>query len=225
VRDCSVLLLNTVLQEQVNDWWQWLPDTTHGYSVRGAYRLITTSDDPIITDSAIDVWQKHIPEKVSLFAWRLLRNRLPTKDNLLRRSIISFTECACPVGYDIFESAQHLFLECGYADSVWILVRTWLGVSSVVPNVLQHHFIHFSCMAGMSRSTHLFFKTVWLACVWVLWKERNHRIFKNMASDPSVLIDKVKLQSFLWLRSDKTSFIYTYYDWWKHPLLCMGVHL
>ena len=67
-------------------------------------------------------------------------------------------------------------------------------------------------MAGMPQSSHIFFKAVWLACVWVLSKDKNNCIFKNTASDPYVLIDKVKLNSFLWLKSKQVSFNYSYHD-------------
>jgi len=201
VREYSALLHNIILQEQVHDKWRWLLDPIHGYLVRGVYRFLTTSDEPVVRDIVDDVWHKHIPSKVSLFVWRLLRNRLPTKENLARRSILPSTELACTANYGNSETAHRIFIGCGIADCVWLHVRAWLGICSVAPNVLRHHFVQFSYMAGMPRSSHIFFKVVWLACVWILWKERNHRIFKNMAFDPSVLIEKVKLNSFLWLKS------------------------
>jgi len=47
------------------------------------------------------------------------------------------------------------------------------------------------------RGTHSFFKVIWVACVWVIWKDRNDRIFNNTENNPLVLIEKVKLFSFL----------------------------
>jgi hypothetical protein len=41
------------------------------------------------------VWLKVVPLKVSIFAWRLLRNRVPTRDNLLQRRIIAGTDQEC----------------------------------------------------------------------------------------------------------------------------------
>jgi len=35
------------------------------------------------------IWHKQVSLKVSILAWRLLRNRLPTKDHLVTRDIIS----------------------------------------------------------------------------------------------------------------------------------------
>jgi len=88
VRGCSDLLHNIVLQEQVLDKWKWLLDPIHCYLVHGVYRFITTSDEPVVRNLADDDWHKHIPLKVSLFVRRLLCNRLPTKDNLVQKSIL-----------------------------------------------------------------------------------------------------------------------------------------
>jgi len=99
------------------------------------------------------------------------------------------------------EMANHFFLGCATSDSVWYHVRILLGIDFVAPNSLRHHFVQFSYMTGMPRSSHIFFKVIWLACVWILWKEQNNRIFKNTALDPSTLTEKVKLNSFLWMKS------------------------
>jgi len=70
-------------------------DPIHGYSVRDAHRFLTNSGDQIDRNLVDDVWHRYIPAKVSLFVWRLLHNRLPIRDNLVRRNIISIrTHCA-----------------------------------------------------------------------------------------------------------------------------------
>jgi hypothetical protein len=80
-------------------------------------------------------------------------------------------------------------------------------------------------MSGLPRGTYLYFRIIWFATVWAIWKERNNRAFQNTVSDPSVLAEKVKLTSFLWLKSNKVNFCFSYHDWWRHPLHCMGVHM
>ena len=62
---------------------------------------------------------------------------------------------------------------------------------------LRQHFIQFTSMAGLPRFTHTFLKIIWFASIWVLWKEMNNRVFQNMVSHPSVIIEQVKLNSFL----------------------------
>jgi len=224
VGECSVMLLNVVLHDIVHDTWRWLLDHIHGYSVRGAYHFLTTSGSTVDRHLVDDVWHKLIPSKVSVFVWRLLRDRLPTKDDLARRRIIQATDTACPTACGMLETAKHLFLDCGTFGSIWSLVFHWLGISSVIGGELRHHFLQFTHMAGLPRSTHLHLRVIWFASVWVIWKERNNRVFNNVVTAPPILLEKIKLNSFLWLKSKRAHFSYSYHDWWKHPLLCMGVH-
>ena len=224
MRVCSEVLLNVVLQDDVTDTWRWLLDPVHGYSVRGSYRFLTSSGDQVDRTLVDDVWHRHIPKKVSLFVWRLLRNRIPTKDSLLQRNIIHVNDLECVSGCGASETVNHLFLECDLSYALWLHVWNWVGLSVVHPFQIRDHFIQCSSMAGMPRGTHSFFKVIWFACVWLIWKERNNRTFKNMVSTPLVLVEKVKLLSFLWWKAKQATFIYCYHDWWRHPLPCMVVH-
>ena len=156
---------------------------------------------------------------MSLFAWRFLRNKLPTKDNLVRRDILHVNDNVCVVDCGSLETSQHLFMGCAVSYNVWHHVRVWLGIDFVAPNTLRNHFVQFTYMAGMPRSTHMFFKVIWLAFVWVLWKDRNNCVFNNMTFDHLALIEKIKLNSFLWLKLNQVLFVYSFHDWWKHPLL------
>jgi len=86
-----------------------------------------------------DVWHRYIPTKVSLFVWRLLRNRLPTKDNLIRRRVIQAPDTACAYGCGELETSNHLFLECEIPNMVWLHVRKWIGLHMVYPCQLREH--------------------------------------------------------------------------------------
>jgi hypothetical protein len=121
--------------------WRWQPDPDISYSVRGAYQLLTTQDS--VTTGEVDdlVWHKQVPLKVSIFAWRLLRDRLPTKSNLVARGIISPEAHFCVSGCGGLESAQHLFLSCSTFGSLWALVRAWIGFSSVDAHSLPDHLL------------------------------------------------------------------------------------
>jgi len=105
-----------------------------------------------------------------------------------------------------------------------IITSTWLGLYSVTPFDLNDHHVQFCHMAGLPACTHSYLKGIWHACVWVIWKDRNDRIFQNQITHPSVSIEKVKLHSFLWMKAKHISFNYCYYDWWTHLLLCAWVY-
>jgi len=88
LKECRALLYDASLQHNVSDHWQWRPDPSKGYSVRGVYRLLTTHDvhNTVVTTDLL--WHKQVPLKVFIMTWRLLRNRLLTKDNLVVCGII-----------------------------------------------------------------------------------------------------------------------------------------
>ncbi|MCI42488.1 70 kDa peptidyl-prolyl isomerase, partial [Trifolium medium] len=81
----------------------------NSYSVRGAYQLLTAQDSVILDTSHDRIWHRQVPLKVSIFAWRLSRDKLPTKDNLVTRGILSPAAHFCVSGCGAVESAQHLF--------------------------------------------------------------------------------------------------------------------
>jgi hypothetical protein len=83
VAKCAGLLANFVLQENNIDRWRWILDPVKGYFVRGTYQYLTSPIAPVEWGLSDMVWLKQVPLKVSVFIWRLLRNRLPTKDNLV----------------------------------------------------------------------------------------------------------------------------------------------
>ncbi|MCI71093.1 heat-shock protein, partial [Trifolium medium] len=72
--ECQTLLLHISLQDHFQDRWQWRPDLDRGYTVRGAYQLLTAQDTVTLDAAAGLIWHSQVPLKVSIFAWRLLRD-------------------------------------------------------------------------------------------------------------------------------------------------------
>ena len=75
-----------------------------------------------IEQSTIDIyndliWNKLLPLKASLIAWRSLNKRISTKDNLLRRGLLSqLGSLLCSDGCSQEETIHHLFLGCDFFD-------------------------------------------------------------------------------------------------------------
>jgi len=122
LRECSGLLVNVVLQDNIQDSWRWLLDPTYGYSVLGTYRYLTTFAEPMPVGAYNNVWHKLVPSKVSLFAWWLLQDRIPTRSNLVSRHVILPDDNLCVDGCGDMETADHLFIGCNLFESVWYLI-------------------------------------------------------------------------------------------------------
>jgi len=112
VGELKLLLHNVTLQVEKEDRWLWNLETSHVYSVRSAYKMLTFQPLTVTVVSVSSLWNKDVPLKVVLFAWRLFRDRLPTKNNLLRHEVIPIGAQFCVVGCGSEETSVHLFLHC-----------------------------------------------------------------------------------------------------------------
>ena len=148
VRVCSVLLHDIVLQEHTVDRWTWLLDPAIGYTVKETYHYLTSADTHPDRGLFDNVWHKYVPLKVSLFAWRLLRNWLPTKDNLVWRCALQQDDNQCVGGCGLEEIAGHLFLGCDIFGSLWSCASRWLGITFVTSNGVRDHLLQFGHLAG-----------------------------------------------------------------------------
>jgi len=160
---------------------------------------------------------------VSILVWRLLRNRLPTKDNLFLRSILPHASQHCVVGCADNESAQHRLLSCPFFAGLWGKIRYWLGVSTAEPFGVSAHFYQFVYSAGGLRASRSFMQLIWMCCVWVIWNERNSQVFKNKESTIHQLVEKVKLHSFWWMKATNISIRPNFHMWCLSPFVCLGI--
>ena len=209
-----LFLLDTIfVQSNVSDRWQWDPDTHDGYTVKGAYQILTStgSPTPVATDDL--VWHKQVPLKVSIVAWLLLKDRLPTKINLQRHGSLQDAANTCVAGCGFAETASHLFMHCEVFSSLWQHIRSWIGVSGADPQYIRDHFYRFMHSTGHSKARRSFLQLVWLLCVWLVWTERNNRLFNNIETLVIQLLEKAKFHSFWWLKAHNTTFVYGSQRW------------
>jgi len=148
----KLLLLNVTLQVNKDDCWLWTLENSKSFSVRSAYNY-TTAQLPIVTLVPVSsLWHKDVPLKVVLFAWRLFRDRLSTKDNLFRRGVLDQNTLECVAACGSAKSSTQLLLHCNIFGSVWHFIHKWLDISVVVPQSLPEHFIQFSYLGGSSKA-------------------------------------------------------------------------
>lgn len=92
--------------------------------------MLTSDDSQVVNVVSDMIWHRHVPVKVSIFSWRLLRNRLPTKANLVARGILSQEAQMCVTGCGEVEKVN-LFFFLYYFQ--WHLVCRWIVVSGADP--------------------------------------------------------------------------------------------
>ncbi|PNX58748.1 70 kDa peptidyl-prolyl isomerase [Trifolium pratense] len=138
------LLAHVVLRTNISNKWLWKPDIGGSNSAKSAYQLPTTLASPEMNAMSTFLWHKQVPAKVSVLAWRLVRNRLSTKDNLVARHIIHPDSQFYVTGCGGMETTHHLFMSCPIFAPLRRLIRAWIGIFTADPNTLQDHLVQFT---------------------------------------------------------------------------------
>ncbi|KAH1242342.1 ATP-dependent DNA helicase RECG, chloroplastic [Glycine max] len=110
----------------LNDTWVWGAESNGIFSTKSAYNLIKAEQSSEVQCLGFhQLWDLKIPLKALSFAWRLLWDRLPTKDNLSRRQV-EIDNDLCPFCQSQPETASHLFFTCGKVLPLWWEFNTWV---------------------------------------------------------------------------------------------------
>ncbi|GAU47623.1 hypothetical protein TSUD_281010 [Trifolium subterraneum] len=217
VVECVARLANVVLQVGARDRWVWRLDSSQCYSVKSAYSFLTASDVNITASFVRFIWLKVVPLKVTIFIWRLFLNRLPTKANLRHRRIIEDTQTLCPSLCGKVEDSNHLFFQCEVYGRIWHLIIKWLGVESALHGDIDMHSVQFSGLGEFSPGSRQALSIIWSSVLYTIWCDRNCRIFSNESDSMEALVEKVKLQTFWWMKSCYALFDVDYATWRLRP--------
>ncbi|XP_057426327.1 uncharacterized protein LOC130719735 [Lotus japonicus] len=176
----------------VKDSWKWIKEGRGNYSVSSAYESIfagaITTDKPTFKL----LWKVAAPSNALALGWKLILNRIQTKDNLSRRNI-QIADSSCALCLAVEESAAHLFFSCRFAWEVWSCILKWLGMTSVLPASPEDHFLQF-CW-DLSPKIRAGLSTIWLAVVWETWNGRNAKIFNEKECTSAEIFDQARMKA------------------------------
>jgi hypothetical protein len=210
-----------------DDVWLWGPGKDGVFTVNSAYHL---HDNLFVVESGFgvnelrvfkNIWKASVPSKVIAFAWKVLRNRIPTRLNLAARGLHlegGMLGCVHCVGAE--EGVTHLFLLCDFANGVWSKICRWLGFSFVMP---QNLFVWFEYFVGFAPNKKVArgFALIWLTMIWAIWRSRNEVIFSNGVRDVVAVVDDVKQLSWQWGMSRRVIPFCLFYEWCCEPGICL----
>ena len=96
------------------------------------------------------MWKLWALLKVIVFQLKFPHNRIPTRDNLLRRKVVAKASYGCSFCYGTRESDSHLFMLCDTTLPILHDIFRWIGWECV-PHRDIHRFFLFSqgwCVIG-----------------------------------------------------------------------------
>jgi len=215
--DIAVSFLSDVachpIQPQKGDQWEWKADPSEQYTAKSAYYVFRGEISEQQQDGAFEeLWKLKFPSKIVIFAWRLIRDRLPTRANLRRRQI-EVGDSRCLFYRAEEESAGHLFFQCSKIIPVRWESLSWVNLSGVFPNHPRQHFLQhiYGVTEGMRSSR---WKWWWLALTWTIWKHRNDIIFSNGTFNANRILDDAVFLLWTWLTNLEKDFN-THYNYWS----------
>ena len=219
--------LNGFRGGQEEDVWWWRLEENGSFTVKS---MFTKLEGLILGESPLSyanrrvlsrIWKTDAPSKVMAFSWKLLLNRIPSKDNLSsRRVILPESSLDCVLCDREVESAIHLFLHCEVAMKVWDRVMRWLGLNFLTPPNL---FILWENWGGASNNKKVRkgFQTIWHSVVWNIWRARNDRIFNDKIGEVDALVEDIKVLAWRWWLDRSNSPACMFYEWIWNPKECL----
>ncbi|XP_058726348.1 uncharacterized protein LOC131597686 [Vicia villosa] len=189
--------------------WEWDQNNAELWSaaslLAGILMEVWPNQDGVCENEAAAlkiVWKAKVPHKVKVFAWRLVRNRLPSKVQLVRRGVeIADSEMICNLCNlnNSQDDTTHIMVRCEVAKKIWNAVYIWLnlqGVNEVVSLCHEHMLQFFSKLKNkVDKGREI---SIWMAVTWCLWRARNGTIFNNETGDIDEIIFKIKTYSWWW---------------------------
>ena len=180
---------NLVVNQAINDLaedrfiWKWTAD--HCFTTASAYRAFFIGQHPI--PGAKLLRKTKAPSRCNFFVWLVLHDRCWTNARRKRHNLQDDDSCgAC---FQLSETISHILVGCVYAREVWSnLLRRWNWLRLAVG--LSTHLESTDWWSWSRKQVHgddrKAFDTLLVLVVWLLWEERNNRIFQNsnmLASD------------------------------------------
>lgn len=160
-------IMENVVFAVEDDQIVWSFSSTSNFSVQSLYGVINHRG--VIPVCVHTVWKLKIPPMVQIFLWLLSKNKLLTRDNLLKRRDIDDHTC---LFYSEPESINHLFFDCCVAKRLW----TMLGEVLYLRGSWNFEFVASQWIANKNYAI---LNILSSALMWCLWKFRNKICFQG----------------------------------------------
>ncbi|GLT95879.1 hypothetical protein SLE2022_135360 [Rubroshorea leprosula] len=198
------------------DEWSWKMGKTGHYTVKTTYEILSNREEDVVVNHK-KMWKSSIPSKVSVFSWQLLQDKLPTKDNLVKRGVLNVNQdnscCWCATAP---EKVDHFLLNCDFAYNIWMRVCRWWGLTTVLSNTYLSMFHQHWWNGG--KTVYKAWMAVWFAVVWTLWLGTNDKVFQDLEASADKLFDLIQIRSLHWVKGKVGLDNVDLTDWKSNPL-------
>lgn len=196
------------------DSWKWKGDASGNFTVKSAKLVLYSDLNP--SSSLTIKWRGWVPLKCKIMVWRAVRDRLPTRIELMKRGV-PIRDVSCVFCQSDQESALHLFSGCMFSLEIWNKVSSWCRLGQFfafdVKDILEFVEAH-----SISKKKKYALRGIVFTTLWSIWNERNKRVFEDKSKRVSEVVEIIKSTSFFWIRNRARMKNMDWNLWCKYPL-------
>ncbi|WJZ85876.1 hypothetical protein VitviT2T_005388 [Vitis vinifera] len=187
------------LSPSVPDARLWPLSSSGLFSVKSFFLALSQSSGSSQNFPSKFVWNSQVPFKVKSFVWLVAHKKVNTNDMLqVRRPYKALSPDICILCMKHGESVDHLFLHCSLTIGLWhrlfqLAKLDWVSPRSIY-DMMSIKFKGF----GNSKRGIVLWQAASIALIWVVWWERNARIFEDKARNSEYLWDSIVFLASLW---------------------------
>ena len=182
------ILENQALLDSVQDDAEWTLTTSGVFTVKSMYQGL--KDEPYIGQDIHRIWKMKVPPRIKVFGWLTYYEKILTAENLQKRGWN--LPSMCVLCRRQAETIKHLFSECVMSLEVYttltgkfrLPVRNW---RMELQKEGAHHWI-------VQKKWDLKSKEILLLAMFICWRERCNRIFRDQSKNIQELVDEVQDQ-------------------------------
>ena len=184
------------IQPGVQDVFVWKWTASGQYSASSAYRAFFLGRTAL--HGASQLWKTRAPGRCKFFGWLVLQRRCWTSDRLARFGLQNAGACAFCDQHE--ETVEHLLLQCPYSREVWFKLLRMGGLQRLMPqpdSSLADWWV--SSRKLVPKTMRKGFDSVVLLIMWILWKERNARVFQQSSSSAGMVVQRIVDEGRSWI--------------------------
>jgi len=150
----------------------WNHSPSGDLNLKDAYTF--KSNHSPVSHWAQSIWHRNIPPSKSLVAWRLMHDKMPTNENLIRRGCC--LPSICNLCLNNQETSFHIFFDCPYAIKIWTWLSTTININLHFNNITE---IWQVCDRRWTPQCKIVIKAAIVNFIATIWFVRNQARFNN----------------------------------------------
>ncbi|KAJ9550970.1 LOW QUALITY PROTEIN: hypothetical protein OSB04_015015 [Centaurea solstitialis] len=196
LRDMGINLSSLMQHKAEGGGWSWELESSKNYTVSSLRKLIDGVSLPI-ADLQTE-WIRWIPSKTNVLLWRILTNRLATKDNLQNRGVI-MPSTECPLCLSSSECLDHLMATCSTTKLISAHLTNWVDWWPVGEHTVEAIWSKIRTI-GKNKVHNEVCKVIGAAYFTSIWAQRNGMVFKRGVKNEKEICRDIQFLAFDWVR-------------------------